>query len=74
MADARRQELPLVGGGDHDWAYILGNWGLLSWDTTLAMWLRALAVGLMAWVLWRDWRLARQRVDRPHAPTTPRAR
>lgn len=71
MADARRQELPLVGGGDHDWAYILGNWGLLSWDTTLAMWLRVLAVGLMAWVVWRDWRLARQPDDGRHAP--PRA-
>jgi len=60
MADARRQELPLVGGGDHDWAMILGNWGLLSADTTLALWLRVLAVGLMTWVLWRDWRLARE--------------
>ena len=59
MADARRQELPLVGGGDHDWTFILGSWGLLSADTTLAAWLRVLAVGLMAWVIWRDWRLAR---------------
>ncbi|QKE65124.1 hypothetical protein HNE05_17770 [Aquipseudomonas campi] len=59
MADARRQELPLVGGGDHDWTYILSSWGLLSWDTTLAMWLRVLAVGLMVWVLWRDWRQVR---------------
>jgi hypothetical protein len=60
MADARRQELPLVGGGDHDWTFILGSWGLLSADTTLALWLRVLAVGLMAWVVWRDWRQARE--------------
>lgn len=59
MADARRQELPLVGGGDHDWTFILSQWGLLHWDTTLALWLRLFAVGLMVWVLWRDWRLAR---------------
>lgn len=59
MADARRQELPLVGGGDHDWGFILGQWGLLHCDTTLALWLRLFAVGLMIWVLWRDWRLAR---------------
>ncbi len=59
MADARRQELPLVGGGDHDWTFILSQWGLLRWDTTLALWLRLFAIGLMAWVLWRDWRLAR---------------
>lgn len=63
MADARIQELPLVGGGDHDWSYILGSWGLLSWDTTLAMWLRVLAVGLMLWVVWRDWRQAREARD-----------
>lgn len=60
MADARSQLLPLVGGGDHDWTRILGNWGLLRWDTSLAMGLRALAVLLMAWVLWRDWKLARE--------------
>ena len=59
MADARRQELPLVGGGDHDWTFILSQWGLLRWDTTLALWLRLFAVGLMVWVLWRDWQQAR---------------
>lgn len=55
MADAREQILPLVGGGDHDWARILGNWGILRWDTTLAFWLRVLAVGLMLWAVWRCW-------------------
>ncbi|WP_394560032.1 hypothetical protein [Aquipseudomonas alcaligenes] len=63
MADARRQELPLVGGGDHDWTFILSSWGLLSADTSLALWLRGFAIGLMAWVIWRDWRLAREARD-----------
>lgn len=32
VADARTQELPLVGGGEHDWHYLLGSFGLLSLD------------------------------------------
>jgi hypothetical protein len=36
MADARRQMLPLLGGGEHDWTEILGRWGLLEVDRTLA--------------------------------------
>jgi len=59
MADARAHKLPLVGGMDpeefHDWTRILGNWGLLSWDTSLANCLRLLAVGLMVVTLWRAW-------------------
>ena len=55
MADARTQALPLVGGGIHDWTLILGRWGLLEWDQTLAFMLNLLAaVGFLvvaAWVL-----------------------
>lgn len=29
IADAPVQELPLVGGGEHDWAFLLANWGVL---------------------------------------------
>jgi hypothetical protein len=32
VRDARVQELPLVGGGEHDWAYLLGRFGLLTYD------------------------------------------
>ncbi|HZI40366.1 MAG TPA: hypothetical protein VFD67_01640 [Gemmatimonadaceae bacterium] len=32
VRDARAQELPLVGGGEHDWAYLLGRFGLLAHD------------------------------------------
>lgn len=60
MADARAHALPLVGGVDpeefHDWTRILQNWGLLSWDTSMANFLRVLAFGLMIWTLWRAWR------------------
>jgi hypothetical protein len=36
MADARTQELPLVGGGEHDWAALLTHYGLLEKDTQIA--------------------------------------
>jgi hypothetical protein len=36
IADARTQELPLAGGGEHDWTTILSHHGLLQSDTTIA--------------------------------------
>ena len=36
VADARAQELPLVGGGEHDWAYMLGELGWMARDTAIA--------------------------------------
>ena len=33
MAEARKLELPLVGGGDHDWNTIFTRWDLLQYDT-----------------------------------------
>jgi hypothetical protein len=48
MADARAQELPLVGGGEHDWTHILGGAGLLTWDTTLAGLVRLVGWGFVA--------------------------
>jgi hypothetical protein len=36
VADARAQELPLVGGGEHDWEYLLGRTGLLAQDQHIA--------------------------------------
>ena len=59
VADARKQELPLVGGGDHDWFTILARWGLLPYDTRIAAALTLVAwIGLAttcAWVTWRAW-------------------
>jgi hypothetical protein len=35
IKDARSELLPLVGGGEHDWATLLGQWGWLQRDQTL---------------------------------------
>lgn len=47
VADAREQVLPLVGGGIHDWNYLLGRIGLLEFDDSMAMLLRLLGWALM---------------------------
>lgn len=47
MADARVQELPLVGGGDHDWTEIFLRWGVLQSDTRIANLTHALGWLLM---------------------------
>ena len=31
MANAVVQELPLVGGGEHDWSYLFGEWNVLAY-------------------------------------------
>jgi len=66
MADARAQLLPLVGGGEHDWAYLFGRWGLLASDTAIAHAARALGwigmAGCTGWIVWRWYR------DRRSAP------
>jgi len=53
MADARTQELPLVGGGEHDWAYLFGRAGWLAHDTQIARGVHALGallfIGAVAW-------------------------
>ncbi len=49
MADARRLELPLVGGGDHDWNTIFTRWNVLRYDDRIAA-----AVKTIGWLAWRD--------------------
>ena len=62
MADARALELPLVGGGDHDWSNIFWRWGVLHHDTHIAQ-----AVAISGWIgmvlvwLWVAWRTVRSR-------------
>jgi len=57
MADARAQLLPLVGGGEHDWATLLGQWGVLDKDIAYARIVASLAwLGILlccAWLVWR---------------------
>jgi hypothetical protein len=60
MADARAQELPLVGGGEHDWTEIFTRWSVLQADTTIAALVRALgwigAVAALGWLTLRWYR------------------
>jgi hypothetical protein len=59
MADARKLELPLVGGGDHDWNTIFMRWHVLQYDVQIAAAVKAVGwVGMLAacaWVFWRAW-------------------
>ena len=58
-ADARAEELPLVGGGEHDWAYLLGRFGWLEHDQGVGRAFLALAATLM--LLATIWGLASAR-------------
>ncbi|MCX5796061.1 MAG: hypothetical protein NTY77_11250 [Elusimicrobia bacterium] len=49
MADARAQVLPLIGGGEHDWTYLLGSLGLLRCDARLGA--AAVFVGCLCFAL-----------------------
>ena len=55
VADARAQELPLVGGGEHDWFYLLSATGHLPDDQGIARSIRSagvlLVVGSTVWGL-----------------------
>ena len=52
MADARARELPLVGGGDHDWTNIFARWGLLNYDIMIGNIIRVFGwLGLISTML-----------------------
>jgi hypothetical protein len=71
MADARARVLPLVGGGDHDWAQIFGRWHVTNYDTQIAAAVRTIGWCGMgaacAWVVWLWW------TERKNAPFSLRA-
>lgn len=48
VADARSMVLPLVGGGIHDWNFLLGKWHMLRYDHTIADFTFVLGVIIMA--------------------------
>jgi hypothetical protein len=50
VKDARNQNLDLVGGGEHDWAYLLGHLGWLEQDQRIGqlVWLIGVLVYLTA--------------------------
>ena len=65
MADARRQELPLVGGGEHDWTNIFGRWGLLAHDTQIAAAVKTMGwLGMAAACAWVAWRWSKDRAPK----------
>lgn len=61
VADARTEALPLVGGGEHDWAFLLGEWGLLAQDLAIAKAIRIVAFGLMVGSAVLGWWIIRRR-------------
>ena len=72
IKDARAQELPLVGGGEHDWAQLLGQAGWLERDQAIGgavyflgfvLYVAAVALG------W--WSLSRGIPERPGARRAP---
>jgi hypothetical protein len=64
MADARVQELPLVGGGGHDWTYLFEKTGLLIHDVGIGRGTQVLGCAVIAFALaqlaarWRRERLS----------------
>ena len=44
IADARAQQLPLVGGGEHDWFYLLASAGKLARDRQIAQTVHGIGV------------------------------
>lgn len=58
VADARAMSLPLVGGGVHDWAYLLGSLGMLEQDHVLSRLIHLAGVALFGWSMWKAFHAA----------------
>lgn len=75
MADARKLQLPLVGGGDHDWNTIFTRWDILQYDTHIAAGVRLVAwvaiTGACGWLLWRAWQDAQHPEPQPEFLSIP---
>ena len=56
MKDARARELPLVGGGDHDWTEIFSRWGVLAHDVRIGNSVKFVGLCLAAYAVWWLWR------------------
>jgi hypothetical protein len=81
-ADARAQELPLVGGGEHDWAYLLGELHWLQhdqrvakviWTIGVVVFMASIALGLFSVGFARDAAPLElpEHSGTPAAPATP---
>ncbi len=58
IKDARAEELPLLGGGEHDWSYLLGALGLLDQDQLIGTAVRFAGVLALLWSCLRGWTYA----------------
>jgi hypothetical protein len=47
MADAVVQELPLVGGSEHDWSFLFGEWNVLAYSEQIGHNTRIIGAGIM---------------------------
>jgi len=56
IADAREQALPLLGGGEHDWTYLLDSLGLLAQDDRIGALAVYLGCFVMAYSVFSFWR------------------
>jgi hypothetical protein len=61
VRDARAEELPLVGSGEHDWAFLLGQAGWLERDQALGGVVYLLGVVLYAIAIVAGWIFLRSR-------------
>ena len=65
VRDARTQALPLVGGGEHDWALLLDQWGWLERDQGLGGAIYLLGVLLYLAAIIGGWLLLRGALNDP---------
>lgn len=57
--DARARQLPLVGGGEHDWTYLLLMLGWLQHDQLVSGVFRFIGISVFAASVWGAWRFSR---------------
>ena len=71
IKDARAQQLPLVGGGEHDWAILLGEWGMLPRDQAVGGSVYLAGVVLYGAAIVGGWLLLRRHrhAALPHRPS-----
>ena len=62
--DARAQQLPLVGGGEHDWTYLLEVFGLLRHDVEVGAAFDFAGCLLISWAALSIWERSRPSVSR----------
>jgi hypothetical protein len=58
IKDARAQELPLVGGGEHDWTIMLGELGQLPRDQAIGGAVFLVGVLIYGVAIVAGWKLA----------------